>query len=107
MDSKTIDTELDTALAALGPTPPTMALDGDRWPSTRPPEPPARPSPTLASLAESRHPKPDTVCARCPNSVWFASPVEVKCYCRVMYLVTWSTQEPTQLTACDGSGLDR
>ncbi len=28
------------------------------------------------------------------NSVWFSSPTEVKCYCRVMFLVSWSTKEP-------------
>jgi Relaxase/Mobilisation nuclease domain/Large polyvalent protein-associated domain 7 len=27
---------------------------------------------------------------------------EVKCYCRVMFLVTWSNKEPNQITACDG-----
>jgi hypothetical protein len=28
--------------------------------------------------------------------------VELKCYCRVMYLVTWSSKEPQQISACDG-----
>jgi hypothetical protein len=42
------------------------------------------------------------VCEQCPNSVWFHSPKEVKCYCRVMYLVVWSTKEPSQITGCDG-----
>ena len=59
-------------------------------------------SPTLAALEESRRPKARTVCERCPNSVWFSSPAEVKCYCRVMFLVTWSNKEPNQLTGCDG-----
>ena len=63
------------------------------------------PSQTLASLDETRHPKAVTVCEHCSNSVWFASPVELKCYCRVMYLVTWSSQEPTQITRCDGEFL--
>ena len=59
-------------------------------------------SPTLAALDESRRPKAKTVCEDCPNSVWFSSGAEVKCYCRVMFLVTWSNKEPNQLTACDG-----
>ena len=46
--------------------------------------------------------KAKTACEACPNSVWFSSPTEVKCYCRVMYLVTWSTKEPNQITGCDG-----
>ena len=57
---------------------------------------------TLAGLDASRRPPTKTVCETCPNSVWFASPQELKCYCRVMFLVTWSTQEPNQLTLCDG-----
>ena len=59
-------------------------------------------SPTLAALDENRRPSLKTVCETCPNSVWFSSPQEVKCYCRVMYLITWSTKEPNQMTHCDG-----
>ena len=59
-------------------------------------------SPTLAGLAADRRPKAKTACEGCPNSVWFTSPNEVKCYCRVMFLVTWSNKEPNQITACDG-----
>lgn len=59
-------------------------------------------SPTLAALDESRRPKAKTVCESCPNSVWFSSPIEVKCYCRVMFLVTWSNKQPNQITGCDG-----
>src|SRR5574338_202543 len=67
------------------------------------PLPPA--SPTLGALDASRHPKASTVCEECPNSVWFASPAEVKCYCRVMFLVTWSSKAPNQITHCDGAFL--
>ena len=56
----------------------------------------------LQALDASRRPKARTVCERCPNSVWFSSPTEVKCYCRVMFLVSWSTKEPNQITGCDG-----
>ena len=59
-------------------------------------------SPTLTALDESRRPSREVVCATCPNSVWFASKTEVKCYCRVMYLVTWSTVEPNEIKLCDG-----
>ena len=59
-------------------------------------------SPTLVQLDDTRRPKARTVCEACPNSVWFASPAEVRCYCRVMFLVTWSSKEPQQLTSCDG-----
>lgn len=76
------------------------------------PAPPASPSMeaempivtsrTLEGLDPKRRPRPATVCEGCPNSVWFTSPAELKCYCRVMYLVTWSIKEPNQITACDG-----
>lgn len=59
-------------------------------------------SPTLEKLDSARRPKPGTLCEVCPNSVWFTSPKEVKCYCRVMYLVVWSSKEPNQITGCDG-----
>ena len=59
-------------------------------------------SPTLAALDINRRPPIATVCETCPNSVWFSSATEVKCYCRVMYLITWSTPEPTIMTQCDG-----
>src|SRR5574338_921322 len=67
------------------------------------PLPPA--SPTLGALDASRRPKASTVCEECPNSVWFASPAEVKCYCRVMFLVSWSSKAPNQITHCDGTFL--
>ena len=108
---------IDAALAALDQAPlptttfpePGLKPDEDKataeagqaW--TPPPMPPA--SPTLDALDESRRPKASTVCEECPNSVWFASPAEVKCYCRVMFLVTWSSKEPSQITHCDGAFL--
>ena len=59
-------------------------------------------SPILQQLPSNRRPNPSTVCELCPGSVWLASPKAVKCYCRVMHLVTWSTEEPNTLTHCDG-----
>jgi len=74
--------------------PPPQALDGTDMPTAL--------SPTLEKLDSARRPKPGTLCEVCPNSVWFTSPKEVKCYCRVMYLVVWSSKEPNQITGCDG-----
>ena len=111
------DALIDAALAALDRAPlptrilpapgraPTVvaAMDaaGPAW------TPPAMPcgSPTLDALDASRRPQARTVCETCPNSVWFASPAEVKCYCRVMFLVTWSSKAPQQITHCDGTFL--
>ena len=57
---------------------------------------------TLRELDIARRPQAKTVCETCPNSIWFTSPSEVKCYCRVMFLITWSSSNPGQITGCDG-----
>lgn len=110
------DELIDAALAALDqeplPTstlpepgePPTAVHQESEQGSAQEFKPPS-PSPTLDALDKSRRPKAETVCERCPASVWFASPEEVKCYCRVMYLVVWSSQEPNQILLCDGEFL--
>ncbi len=84
------------------PAPATPMVSPQTQPDPQLPSMPVVASPTLQGLAASRRPKVKTVCECCPNSVWFASPAEVKCYCRVMFLVTWSSKEPQTLTACDG-----
>lgn len=100
--------QIDAALALLSQEPlPTTTLP-DPAPSPHQaagesPKPLSSGSPTLAALGKSRRPSPEVVCGTCPNSVWFASPKEVKCYCRVMFLVTWSNQEPNPITHCDGA----
>lgn len=107
---------IDAALAKLAPqmdggaamdaateasSAPATTAEAPVW--TRTPLPPA--SPTLGALDASRRPTASTVCEDCPNSVWFASPAALKCYCRVMFLVTWSSREPNQITHCDGAYL--
>ena len=57
---------------------------------------------TLSQLPKDRRPNPSTVCEICPASVWLASPKEVKCFCRIMHLMSWTTSEPNHLTHCDG-----
>lgn len=91
---------IERALSAVDMPPPDQ--DGEAWVDSMLADPVSPASPTLAALEESRRPQAKTVCEGCPNSVWFTSPVEVKCYCRVMFLVTWSSKEQNQITACDG-----
>ncbi|TXH92647.1 MAG: hypothetical protein E6Q71_00700 [Pseudomonas sp.] len=85
--------EIERLIGSLGETLPEQV-------ESSPDESPV--SPTLAALETSRRPSPEVACGTCPNSVWFASPNEVKCYCRVMFLVTWSTSEQNLITHCDG-----
>ncbi len=58
--------------------------------------------PTLLMIHEDRRPKPSTVCEACPASLWFASVPDLKCYCRIMHVVTYDSGNPTALTHCDG-----
>jgi hypothetical protein len=70
-----------------------------------PAAPPAEGSPTLEALPESRRPSEKTACETCRNSVWFSSKDLVQCYCRVMYLVTWTSRQPKAVQLCDGQYL--
>lgn len=98
---------IEQALALLGDEIPSSgeAVDPDTGEVSDTPLVAARqrPSPTLAQLEPGRRPKLATVCETCPHSVWFATPSELRAYCRVMYLVVWSSKEPNQLTHCDGA----
>jgi hypothetical protein len=97
------DEELEVALAALDqPEPPPVEQRASITAATASDSPV---SPTLAALEQHRRPKFATACEICPLSLWFASPAEVKCYCRAMYHITWSSKEPNQITACDGTFL--
>lgn len=91
------DALLEQALESLERAPPLRPAS----PAPDPGEVPTS-SPTLAGLEAIRRPQPGTVCESCPNSVWFASAVELKCYCRVMYLVTWSSNLPLVAKALHG-----
>jgi len=57
---------------------------------------------TLAGLDETRLPKPEIACGTCPNSVWFATPNDLHCYCRVMFVHTWTAKKPGEIVSCDG-----
>ena len=101
MNTQQTEEELIQAdLAGLDQLPEPDPTGTDSLSYPEPPEEEA--SPTLAGLDESRRPPAKTACETCPNSVWFASPKELKCYRQVMFLVTWTTKEPNQITLCDG-----
>ncbi|WP_262337506.1 LPD7 domain-containing protein [Legionella genomosp. 1] len=62
-------------------------------------------SPTLSALDKAHQPKVKTACETCPNSIWFSSPEEVKCYCRIMHMISWSGKDSNLITMCDGKFL--
>ena len=60
-------------------------------------------SPTVAGLEPGRRPKPSPICASCPHSLWFASAQHLRCFCRLMHVVTWNSEEPSSpISTCDG-----
>ena len=63
-------------------------------------------SPTLSALDRARQPKITTACENCPNAIWFSSPEEVKCYCRIMHMISWSGKDSNLITMCDGKFLE-
>ena len=69
---------------------------------------PITPSQVLHQLQQENSvllPKMESACQRCVNSLWFTSKTEVKCYCRVMFMITHSSKEPSQIQHCDGEYL--
>src|SRR5262245_9267412 len=60
-------------------------------------------SPTIAGLEPQRRPNPLPICATCPHSLWFASAAHLRCFCRLMHVVTWEQDDPSSsIVACDG-----
>ena len=91
--------DLDSTLALLD----SQSLADEDTPEVLHQEVPSNPpSPVWEKLAPSRRPPIENACVTCPNSVWYTSPAEVKVYCRVMYLHSWTTKENNNITDCDG-----
>lgn len=61
--------------------------------------PPHEQRPVVQALLPEQ--RPLTVCTVCPQSLWLKSTVDLRCYCKPMHLIVWSTGEPIQLTDCD------
>ena len=59
-------------------------------------------SPTMQRLPKSRRPSPSTLCEACPASVWYVTPKQMRCFCRVMHLMSWRDDEPHEIQECDG-----
>jgi hypothetical protein len=85
---------LDTVLDRLGrPDDPVADLPGQT----------EYESPTVAGLEPGRRPRHLPICAACPHSLWFASADHLRCFCRLMHVMTWNSEEPSSpIAACDG-----
>ena len=66
-------------------------------------------SAVLVVLRGDGHPIPETLCRVCPHAMWWTTAQEqMHCYCRVMYMETYSSAQPARkvlITRCDGPGL--
>lgn len=130
MAEKTLDEEIEEAMRLVdgsgpqeppepppAPAQPATAQDSQVSPEATPEEPspaaqqaeePEEPeglqvaSRTLVALDEARRPRPEIACGTCPNSVWFATPNDLRCYCRVMFVQTWTAEKPGEIVSCDG-----
>jgi len=60
------------------------------------------PSPTIELIGADRRPSAPTVCERCSHAMWHATATDLKCYCRVMHVMSWVSTDPMPLTHCDG-----
>ena len=85
------------AAAGAAPSSPTLPL-----PLQPGPEP--YESPVLVSLDSTRLPQPLPTCGICPKALWSSRSDSLQCFCRVMHLVTWSSEQPElkPIQLCDG-----
>ena len=62
-------------------------------------------SPTLLSMSEldlANPPPAYLICKHCPASMWLVTGGEARSYCSRMHLITWSLDEQTGPSKCDG-----
>lgn len=59
-------------------------------------------SPTLLAAGQDKWPRSKIPCMNCPHAVWMQTGTDLKCYCRVMYRLSWSKGDQTEILACDG-----
>lgn len=62
-------------------------------------------SPVLKNLqaGQASNPPPEsTACRSCPASLWMLSGHELRNFCRVLHVMTWSDEEETAPDQCDG-----
>ena len=57
---------------------------------------------TLQQLPPELHPAEPTACQTCNAALWHATAKELRCFCRAMRVLVWTTKEPETLTLCDG-----
>jgi hypothetical protein len=59
-------------------------------------------SPVLLRLPTTRRPPENIACCTCPSAMWISGQTEVRAYCHVMKLISWSRETSDDLTQCDG-----
>jgi hypothetical protein len=68
-------------------------------------------SPTVLALRTSGLLKatdswnPQTTCEHCKAAVWTASETDLRAYCKVMHVISWSKNEQNNLMSCDAQEL--
>lgn len=72
---------------------PWHALPSQAW------EPPY-PNWAIDRTDSRQTPLPDFACMTCPAAVWLTGKGKLLCYCTVMRVETWSTENPQQIQVC-------
>lgn len=63
-------------------------------------------SSVINQLSEEKLPKKETLCEYCPNSLWFITQNELKCFCTSMHSISYSKEsEDDPIIVCDGQVL--
>ena len=56
----------------------------------------------IQNAPQHLRPKKSVACMNCPLAVWMLRDQKtLECYCRTLYVVTWETSKPGNITMCD------
>ena len=59
----------------------------------------------IKELPEEKLPQKETLCEYCPNSLWFMTQNELKCFCTSMNSISYSRESEEPIISCDGQTL--
>jgi len=61
--------------------------------------------PVVLSLAETDRPQAQLICQHCPGACFFTTHNALKCFCKHMNTISWTTYEPIPITRCTAQGV--
>lgn len=61
--------------------------------------------PVVLSLAETDRPQVQLICQHCPGACFFTTHNALKCFCKHMNTLSWTTSDPIPITRCTAQGV--